>query len=149
VSFVLTKNANANTGMEKMTNRYHEHQELIKRFKLLCTKELPGIRIFDRTVGMFYAKRINNNIINYVPVKINNPGMADAYGLYSSIRHGLIHLEFEFKTGKAKQTNDQKTWQNFIEMMNGGFFLIRDERQGLNDIKNFLVQRGYASEFGK
>ena len=124
-----------------MSNQYYHHQELIKRFKLLATKQLPNLRIFDRTVGLFYAKRIDNGIINYVPVKINSPGMADAYGLYRT-KHGfVIEFEIEFKTGRAVQNKDQKNWQNFIDnIMHGKYFLIRDENQGIKDIKDYLTR---------
>ena len=124
-----------------MSNHYHNHQQLIKRFKLLVTKELPNLRIFDRTVGMFYAKRIDNGVIDYVPVKINSPGMADAYGLYRTNKGFVISLDFEFKTGKAVQNKDQKNWENFINnMMGGKYILIRDENQGIKDIKDYLTR---------
>jgi hypothetical protein len=120
-----------------MANQYFNHQQLIKRFKLLAMKEIPNLRVFDRTVGLFYAKRINNGIINYVPVKINSNGMADAYGLLKT-NSGIIHLEFEFKTGKAVQTEDQKNWEKFIINMNGYFLVVRDEKQAVNQIKNYF-----------
>jgi hypothetical protein len=120
-----------------MTNQYFNHQELIKRFKLLAMKEIPNLRIFDRTVGLFYAKRINGGIINYVPMKINSNGMADAYGLLKT-QSGVIHLEFEFKTGKAVQTKEQKNWENFIVGMNGFFLVVRDEGQAVKQIKHYF-----------
>jgi hypothetical protein len=120
-----------------MTNQYFNHQELIKRFKLLAMKQIPGLRIFDRTVGLFYAKRINNGIINYVPIKINSNGMADAYGLLKT-QSGIIHLEFEFKTGKATQTKEQKNWEAFVKNMNGFFLVVRDENQAVTQIKNYF-----------
>jgi len=126
-------------------NNYHNHQELIKRFKLLATRELPQMRIFDRTVGLFYAKRINGGIIDYTPISINKKGMADAYALYNAGQYGLIHIEIEFKTGKAVQNEDQKIWENFINNMNGFYLLIRDEKQGIKNIKDFLLAKGYSN----
>lgn len=120
-----------------MSNQYFEHQELIKRFKLLAMKEIPNLRVFDRTVGLFYAKRINGGIINYVPTKINKPGMADAYGILKT-DIGSIHLEFEFKTGKAVQTKEQVNWEKFIINMNGFFLVVRDEKQAVTQIKNYF-----------
>lgn len=120
-----------------MADNYFQHQELIKRFKLKAMKEIPNLRIFDRTVGLFYAKRHNGGIINYTPIKINQNGMADAYGLLKTSM-GLIHLEFEFKTGKAKQTTEQKNWENFIINMNGYYLVIRDEDIAVQSIKNYF-----------
>lgn len=123
-------------------DNYFLHQELVKRFKLLATRELPGLRIFDRTVGLFYKKRVNGGVVDYSPITINRPGMADAYGLYKT-NIGLINLEFEFKSSdKAKQTKEQINWQEFIESMNGKYFIIRDERQGVDDIKKYLSSKG-------
>ena len=124
-----------------MANHYHEHQELIKRFKILATRELPRMRIFDRTVGLFYAKRVDKGLISYTPIKINRPGMADAYAIHTSV-HGMIHLEFEFKTGSAVQNPDQKIWESFIQVMGGFYLLIRDERQAVVDIKKYLKSKG-------
>ena len=70
-------------------------------------------------------------------MKINNPGMADAYGLLKT-NMGLIHLEFEFKTGKAVQTKEQKNWENFIVGMNGFFLVVRDEGQAVKQIKHYF-----------
>lgn len=126
-----------------MSDQYFAHQELIKRFKLLATQELPKLRIFDRTVGLFYAKRVNGGCIDYTPIKINSPGMADAYGIYRT-DNTLIHLEFEFKTGKAVQNKDQKNWENFIHSMNGKYMVIRDEHRAISDIKNYLTRLGLS-----
>lgn len=120
-----------------MADQYFEHQELIKRFKLKAMKEIPSLRIFDRTVGLFYAKRFNSGVINYTPIKINQNGMADAYGLLKT-NMGLIHLEFEFKTGNAKQTEVQKNWENFIVSMNGFYLVIRDENIAVSSIKQYF-----------
>jgi len=121
-----------------MTDRYFEHQELIKRFKLLCAKQIPNIRIFDRTVGKFYAKRVNDGMVKYIPMSINRKGMADCYGLLET-DNGLMHLEFEFKSSlKAKQTPAQITWQQFIESMGGLYLVVRNENIGIKDIREFI-----------
>jgi hypothetical protein len=115
-------------------NNYHEHQQLIKRFKILAQKEIPRIRIFDRTVGMFYTKNGN-------PIQIAMKGMADCYALLPT-KICLIHIEIEFKTGKAVQTKEQKTWETFIVSMNGIYLLVRDEYDSVTELKkrvaNFL-----------
>lgn len=118
-------------------NQYYEHQELIKRFKVLAGKQIPNLRIFDRTVGLFYAKRVNGGVIDYTPVKINSKGMADAYGLIKTNKC-MLHLEFEVKTGNARQTKDQKNWENFIRLMNGKYIIIRNEFDAINEIKYYL-----------
>lgn len=124
-------------------NNYHAHQQLVKQFKLLATKQIPSLRIFDRHVGLFYAKRFDGNNVEYVPIKINKPGMADCYGLLKT-NNDLIHLEFEFKSSdNAKQTSDQVNWENFISNMNGKYFLIRDAECGINQVLGFLNEKKY------
>ena len=100
-------------------NRYKEHQILIKKFKLQAAKELPDLRLFDRHVGTFFTHQNR-------PIKINRKGMADCYGLLKT-ECGLIHIELEFKTGKARQTYEQKMWQDFIKSMNGLYIVVRED----------------------
>ena len=123
-----------NTGQLNVTNnKYHAHQQLIKRFSVLLGKELPKARIFGRVTGLFYAKRKDG----YVPTKINDKGMSDAYIMYDC-GACIIYLDCEFKTGQAVQNKYQKQWQQYIESMNGFYLIIRDEHQGIKDIRNYL-----------
>ena len=95
-------------------NRYQKHQALLNKFKVDFQKEFPSARIFNRHVGLFttpWGKKI----------KINKLGMADCYAIING-----IHVEFEFKTGKAKQTKEQINWQNQIEKMGSYYFLVRE-----------------------
>lgn len=108
---------------------YKKHQELIKKFKLDAYDEIPGIRIFDRHVGLFYRK-------NGTPIRINKPGMADAYAIIP-FKFGLLHVEIEFKTGSAKQTKQQITWQKFIEAKGGIYLLVREDyHNSIQELKN-------------
>ena len=120
---------------------YHEHQELIKRFKIDIQQEIKGIRIFDRHVGKFLTMRAVKDISNWKHhiVSINKKGMADCYALYNN-GQTLIHLEFEFKSGNARQTKEQKIWQKFIENNNGIYKVIREDyHQSILEIKKALI----------
>lgn len=109
---------------------YKEHQNLIKKFKLLAIKEMPNARFFDRHVGTFLT--MSNH-----PIKINKKGMSDLYGIIST-QSGLIHVEIEAKTGKARQSFEQKKWQAFIESMGGGYFILRNESETIQQLKDFV-----------
>lgn len=123
-----------------MSDQYFNHQELVKRFKLLATKEIPQMRVFDRHVGLFYARRVSGGTIDYTPVKINRPGMADAYGVINFNGFG-VHVEIEFKSGKAVQTKDQKNWENITNnFMGAKYFLVRNEHDGIREIKQYINQ---------
>jgi hypothetical protein len=100
-------------------SKYQDHQNLLKRFKIAAQKEFPKIRFFDRHVGLFYTSYGE-------PVKINKPGMSDFYALYPS-KYGLIHLEYEVKSGNSKQSKSQKNWQKFITENGGAYILIFDD----------------------
>lgn len=128
-------------------NNYKNHQELVNRFKLQCREDIPNLRLFDRTVGLFYTRRINNGVVDYNRIKINNPGMADLYGLYKTNK-GIIHLEFEIKSSsKAMQTKEQKNWENFINnKMNGFYLVVRDEKEGVDDTLKYLDKIGVLKD---
>ncbi len=115
-------------------NNYFQHQELVKKTKVFLCKSFPkGLRIFDRHVGMFYKKRINNNVIDYLPISINRKGMSDNWAVvfcYYTQRPDLvfpIHLEIETKTGKGKLNPDQILWKEFCQNFGIWFFENRDE----------------------
>ena len=123
---------------------YEEHQKLIERTKLLCTKELPRIRLFDQHVGLFYKKRVNNNIIDYSPISIGKPGMADIEARYFTPYGFIVAISGEAKTGKAVQSSDQKIWQNFIENNGnnlGAYILFRSEFEFVEKVKKYLSER--------
>lgn len=131
-------------------DKYYEHQQLIKKFKLLAQKEIQGIRIFDRHVGKFVLIRFiilvlkgRAKLIDYKKnmIAVNKKGMADCYALVPT-KYGLIHIEIEAKSGNAKQTPDQKKWQKLIENMGGFYLLLKDEKQAVKDIKNYLISKG-------
>jgi hypothetical protein len=124
-------------------NRYHEHQDLIKNTKLFLTQMFPkNLRLFDRTVGLFYAKRFSKGIIDYTPIQINRAGMADNYGVVichtftdKEKRFPLpIHFEVESKTGNAVLSEDQKNWRDFCFNFNIWWFENRNKYKLINDI---------------
>lgn len=109
---------------------YKEHQNLIKRFKLLITKEIPKLRVFNRHVGLLYTKR-------GTPMQINKKGMSDLYGIIT-VDNRALHIEIEAKTGKAVLSKEQKVWKKFCENFNIPFFLMRDEKETVKEIKSFI-----------
>jgi DnaJ-class molecular chaperone len=111
------------------TNKYHAHQQLLKKFKLECYDQIKGIRIFERHVGTFFTK-------NGARIKINKKGMADAYAILPT-KNGLLHIEIEIKTGKATQTKEQKVWESFIKNKGGIYLLVRDDYHiQIEELKN-------------
>jgi len=108
-----------------------KHQQLVQKFKLYVQHFIPGIRVFDRVTGQFFTR-------NGKPVRTGIPGQADLYALYPT-KHGMLHLEFEIKTGQARQSPKQKAWQNFIESNNGLYLIIRENfHNEINQIKEYL-----------
>lgn len=117
----------------KRRDYYRQHQNLIKRFKLLASTELPEARFFDRHVGQFFTKTGQQ-------VKINEAGMSDLYGIIKT-ENGLIHIEVEAKTGGGRLSAAQLKWKHFItEIMGGKFYLLRDEKETIDNIKNDLYK---------
>ena len=117
--------------MQTMSNYYKIHQNLLKTFKLALQQEIPGVKLFDSINGLFYTK-------TGTPCKIGTPGQADCYGLYPT-KNGLVYLQFEIKSGQARQSNVQKTWQAFIENNNGFYIVVHDNYSiAVEQIKDYL-----------
>lgn len=131
-------------------NKYKAHQILVKKAKLAAQKRWPKqIRIKDRHVGKFvplvFIKKLMRGEVSINDwtkhiVAINQKGMADLYG-YFSCHNILIHIEAEAKTGKARQTQEQKDWQSHIESMGGCYILFRSEQDLVDGIENYLKSR--------
>lgn len=115
-------------------DRYKAHQNLAKKAMLKASKEFPKeLRLYDRHVGLLYTRNGN-------AMMINRKGMADCYG-YFSCHSILVHIEIEFKSGNARQTKEQKMWQNHIESMGGCFILCREEDDIVDKLKLYLKDR--------
>ena len=99
-----------------MKGSYKEHQKLLQTFFLQFQESFPKARIFQRHVGLFLTQ-------NGSPINIGSKGQADAWAYVPTI-HGMIALEFEFKSGSAKQTKEQKNWENVIKEMGGHYFVV-------------------------
>lgn len=97
-----------------MANRYKNHQNLCNQVLNALQKRFPEGRFFTRHVGMFRFLRSNGII------KINKPGMSDIWGLYKG-----RHIEIEVKTGKARQTKDQKRWEKAVKEAECEYYLVR------------------------
>lgn len=125
-------------------DNYFAHQELIKQTKLTITKRLfASVRLFDRTIGLFYRKRTNGGIIDYTPIKIGKNGQCDTYGAVKCfywVNHGQrspfipVHIELEFKTGKGQLTEEQVTWKEFCESMGWIHIIVREDTDIVSEI---------------
>lgn len=115
-------------------DRYKAHQNLVKKFKLEIGKQIPNIRIFDRTVGLFYTRR-------GTPVKVGVNGSSDCYAYYKT-GNGIMIFDLEFKTGNARQSRDQIMWQEFVESYGGLYVIVREDMQAaINKIKCYLKNK--------
>jgi len=103
-------------------NRYKQHQKLLENVIISIQKKYPKARLFSRHVGTFRFLRSEG------VVKINKKGMADIWGL-----HNGNHFEIEIKSGEARQTKEQKQWENIVTECGSKYFVIRsvDEIQDL------------------
>ena len=108
-------------------NKYQAHQIQLKKILLGLQKSFPNSRFFERHVGLFLT-------INQNPIRINKPGMADVWGLVP-YNGRLLHVEIEVKTGNARQSKDQKKWQNFIEKLDGIYILGRTPEQVVSELR--------------
>lgn len=132
-----------------MADNYFAHQELIKKNKLLLTKQFPkALRIFDRTIGLFYRRQAGGGIVDYVPIKIGKNGQCDVYGALTCYHWQLahikipVHVEMEFKTGKGELTPDQLVWKQFCESMGWVYILVREETNVAAEITKAINNMG-------
>jgi len=119
-------------------NNYAQHENAKRYFKLRFQKAFPKARIFDRHVGMFYRK-------NGTPIKINRKGMADLWAIIPG-RLGLIHLEFEIKTGSARLTKEQRAWRDQIEKMGGIYIVVSQAERAIRTLQAKLEGKLGLSE---
>lgn len=117
-------------------SNYRTHQNLIAKFLNELQKRFPKIRVFQRHVGLFYTK-------NGTPIRINTPGMSDLWAVYPT-QHGLLHIEYEAKSGASKQSKEQKVWQKFIESNNGLYIIVNDDYNiAIDKTGEFLKSGGH------
>jgi hypothetical protein len=110
-------------------NNYAAHQQLVKSFMIAFQKEFPRGRIFQRHVGLFYT-------VKQVPVRINQPGMADLWAIIDG-----THFEIEAKTGTGRQTVEQKNWEKTITELKAHYVLLRDINESISVIKKHLENK--------
>ena len=115
-------------------NRYKAHQNLAKLAKKKAVQHFPKqLRLFDRHVGLLYTK-------DGKAMMINEKGQADCWGWFSC-HNILVHVEVEFKTGKAVQRPEQKMWQEYIESVGGCYILCRTENCIIEQLEKYLKSR--------
>jgi len=51
--------------------------------------------------------------------------MSDVWAIFKT-DHGALYLEYEFKTGNAVQSGDQKAWGKFLKTMNTDSIVVRE-----------------------
>ena len=107
-----------------------QHQELLQKTALLVQQTFPDSFFIPRTIGLF--KTINDHNI-----MIGKKGQADAYIMLPVMAGNIrfqIHIEVEFKTGKASQTNDQKSWEKEITERSGLYIIARKQQDVIDSI---------------
>lgn len=129
---------------KNLMDNYFAHQELIKKTKLLLTKRMfASVRLFDRTIGLFYRKRANGGVIDYSPIKIGKNGQCDMYGVVKCffwVNENQkspfipVHIEFEYKTGKSVLSEDQVTWKEFCDSMGWVHIIVRENTDVIKEI---------------
>lgn len=124
-------------------DNYFNHQELIKKNKLLLTKQMPkSLRLFDRPIGLFFKKRTTGGCIDYTPIKIGKNGQCDLWGVVSCYiwingqEKSIIpvHVEIEVKTGKGELNPDQIIWRDFCLTMGWVHIVAREETDVAREI---------------
>lgn len=100
-------------------NRYKQHQQLVKKFKVSFQEKFPTCRIKDCPVGLF--KTIYGGT-----VKIGDKGDPDLMAFVPT-KNGIIVVHFEIKTGSAVLSKKQKEKKQLISLMNGKHFVVRED----------------------
>ena len=138
-------------------DKYLAHQNLINETTLYLQKKFPEARFFERHVGKFLLTRFLYSIKNVgslselkrvlfiaknkFMISINKPGMSDQYMIYPIEINGnkvSLHMELEYKTGKAKLSLDQKRWKSICKKLNVFFVEVRDKEEAYEQIKDYL-----------
>ena len=78
---------------------------------------------------------------NKFRIKINKPGMADQYAIFTIEINGKkvpVHIEIETKSGKARLSKDQLWWQGICKMIHVKYIVSRDKYETENEIREYL-----------
>jgi hypothetical protein len=101
-----------------------QHEELVKEILLTISKTQLA-RAWENKTGAAYRRK---QLIYY-----GLKGSADILGILADGRF----LAIECKTGKARQTKEQRNFQRMIETFNGVYIIARS----VVDIKNFFQNK--------
>ena len=112
-------------------NQYKNHQELVEKIIGEFYKHFPDFRIWKNASGVGYG--LGGGIVRF-----GLKGSADLIGLTNTGRF----LAIEAKTGKAKQSEDQKNFESMIKKLGGLYVLIKDS----DDVIKKLVEGIYGGE---
>lgn len=110
-----------------MPNQSAEHTELVKA--ALEALALKGISAWPNQTGVWFERGVKD--IKGRPHKFGKKGSADIFAIIpvlgtikgKSKKVGM-HCEFEAKTGKASQNENQEKHQEFVVEKNGGLYII-------------------------
>lgn len=156
--------------MSEEKGSYNLHQRLLKQCHLKVQRTFHTVRLFEAHVGQYLALRVidevialirgilNSTIKNWIlsiralmrrsTVRVGTVGQADLNGILSvTLKDGTkigVRLEIEIKSGKARQTPEQKIFQRIIEDLGGIYIIARHPDKLIKDIRDEAEKR-----FGK
>ncbi len=102
-----------------------EHQELVNAAHL-AAGSLPQVRIWKQVNGVF--RSIDGSRL----IKVGLVGSSDLTGI---LLRGGRRLEAEAKTGKAKQTKEQRSFAHMIVKYGGVFILFHSVEEFIEKLK--------------
>ena len=120
---------------QESLSRTQRHEKLLQQVMKAVQDEFPKSRLFKAPVGVFYAKRDDH----YYRLSVGTPGQADLNG-WITIKGRAIRLEIEVKSGNARLSKVQKTWQAICLKMGVIHIVARSPQQALGAIHSRLGQ---------
>lgn len=116
-------------------NQSAAHSLLVNE-TLLKIGSLPFLRVWKRIVGTFYQVRRDprGKITEAIAVKIGTPGEPDIDGILTRLDGVGVRLGIEIKTGNAKQTEEQKDYQQMIRSRGGIYIVVRSAQEAFDAV---------------
>jgi len=125
-------------------SKYGRHQLFLKKVLLHVQKKYNEIRLWEVATGQAYAKFSVKDAIKYairtkdlmgalkklIIIAYGKKGHPDLTGIFHGVWVGI-----EIKTGKARQSQDQKNFQAMIEKANGVYIVVSDRHSIESQIK--------------
>lgn len=105
---------------------YNEHQILVTQIMVELSKN-PNVRVWANNTG------VAESLDSYRVVRYGLVGSADITGI---IGPNGTRLEIEVKTGKGKQTLNQKNFEQMIKKLGGVYIVARSVLDATEGIRN-------------